>query len=199
MRTFKRRQKNTYEEIANAQAENILAHYHDIGTGFQATLIEKEDGSKVLSIAGTNFPNPNDLAENVNLAQGLVPEIQYQKMTEFFDSLTSGTDPKLTKDDVLTVTGHSLGGTLAQLCTATYADYVDHTYTYNSPGAANLTALDYQYNGWSPETHASVKARLPLLSLIKNQTSKTQTNFLHETLYHWELVSQSMMDLANFY
>ncbi|MCF6172603.1 MAG: hypothetical protein L3J44_02290, partial [Campylobacteraceae bacterium] len=54
---------------------------------------------------------------------------------------------KISKSDNLTVVGHSLGGALAQIATATYKDYIDQTYTYNSPGAKNLSipnVMEYQ-------------------------------------------------------
>ena len=88
-------------------------------------------------------------------------------MTDYFNKLTSGDDPLITTEDTFTVTGHSLGGALAQALTAANPDYIDSTMTYNSPGILlpdpddenqliplELIPDDPELFGWTSETYA---------------------------------------------
>ncbi|MEC4890327.1 MAG: calcium-binding protein [Nitrospira sp.] len=114
------------------------------GFGFSATLFESPvmvmvDGvpttQKILSIRGTD-----DLADllidavsiGILGSENLNP--QYGKLKAYVDDLYgSGT---LKPTDKLIVTGHSLGGFLAQALAVdpAYASRIDSVYTYNAPG-----------------------------------------------------------------
>ena len=124
-----------------AERYKVLAVSSD-SNGFSATLFAEVDennnltGKKILAIRGTDgllYDADDDLWDG--LAAGVVPE-QYESLVSFFEELKSS--GKVTASDRLVVTGHSLGGALAQMTTATYPDYADQTYTYNAPGAKSL-------------------------------------------------------------
>jgi|CXWL01.1.fsa_nt_gi hypothetical protein len=111
------------------------------GFGFSATFFERRvevNGiftvEKVLAIRGTDDLE-DFLIDAVSVgilgSENLNP--QYGKLKDYVDFLFSSI---LQPTDKLIVTGHSLGGFLAQaLATdATYAARIDKVYTYNAPG-----------------------------------------------------------------
>ena len=112
--------------------------------GFSATLFTDTSGNKYLSIRGSDdIPDVNDDFWN-GLVAGRVPP-QYESLVAFFENLKAS--GQITVSDKVVVTGHSLGGALAQMLTATYPSYIDETYTYNSPGAINLSIPVMEYQG----------------------------------------------------
>ncbi len=102
--------------------------------GFSAVLLQhRQSGEKVLAIRGTN--DPADLITDI-LDIALIGNIanmsQYRSLEAFYAGLVStGT---LSATEQITVTGHSLGGFLAQAFTARHAGVVGAAYTYNAPG-----------------------------------------------------------------
>ena len=159
---------NSYKEaLEDANTEiKILDHVHDEATGFQATLIEKTKTTngittttKTLAIAGTD--ELVDIVQaDFRLADGNLPAAQFKSMTDFVDGLKSKGLIDGSEQENLTVTGHSLGGALAQICTAVFSDYFDQAYTYNSPGAKDLVSLELFENNalWTEttQTHYNV-------------------------------------------
>lgn len=135
---------------------NILDHIKHSGSGFQATLIEKTDSegniTKVLAIAGTD--DIMDLDADYSLLLGNVPILHFKAATEFVAKLID--ENKMTQADKIELAAPSLGGTIGQMLTAVFKDYIDNAYTFNSPGAANLQLNTNQADfwGWTPETHA---------------------------------------------
>lgn len=130
---------------AFADRYTVKAVYND-PNGFSATLFAelntegKETGKLILSLRGTD--QTVDINDDASLTMGKLPP-QYESMITFFKTLTTENDGKeaiITTASNLIVTGHSLGGALTQMLTATYPEYVDEAYTYNSPGAATLSA-----------------------------------------------------------
>ncbi|AGF79751.1 Ca2+-binding protein, RTX toxin [Desulfocapsa sulfexigens DSM 10523] len=129
------------------QADNFVEHYNVLATsaeynigpesGFSATLFEDiNSGKKILAIRGTDQLIGTDWDDDIlGLKAGNTP-LQFEDMVSFFEKLQE--DDKVLSGEKLTVTGHSLGGALAQIFTATYTDFVDESYTYNSPGAKDL-------------------------------------------------------------
>lgn len=116
---------------AFADRYTVKAVYND-PNGFSATLFQ--DGDKlILSLRGTD--QAVDVDDDAWLTTGKLPP-QYESMITFFKELQ--TSSMITTESNLVVTGHSLGGALTQMLTATYPEYVDEAYTYNSPGAATL-------------------------------------------------------------
>ncbi len=102
--------------------------YYTSTSGFSGVAYKNANGEIVIAYTGTNnLPDwvPND----IGIALDLVPE-EYQEALAFYNMIQH--DYQGAK---ITVTGHSLGGALAQLVgAATGADAV----TFNSPGVAHL-------------------------------------------------------------
>ncbi|WP_048441573.1 hypothetical protein, partial [Caenimonas sp. SL110] len=114
----------------------------DIGDGFFAALFQKVDasgtptGEKVLGIRGTDASHWGiDFAVDVvaiallGTNRGLR---QYQSLETFYGQMV--TTGKLGASELITVSGHSLGGFLAQAFAADYDLVVKAAYTYNAPG-----------------------------------------------------------------
>ena len=138
----------TIQQASNfAERYEVKAVYSDTITGFSATLFrDTYTGKKILAIRGTDDITGSDFDDDI-LQLGIQKTLpgQYESLVGFFESLKSS--GKISKSDNLTVVGHSLGGALAQMTTATYKDYVDQTYTFNSPGVKNLSipnVMEYQ-------------------------------------------------------
>ncbi|MGI7517908.1 lipase family protein [Campylobacter coli] len=120
-------------------------------SGFSATLFEdtKDNNQKIIVIRGTestsNF-SVDILDADVDLALGKVPYNQYLDMIKFYSECVKEF-PNIIKDKGLVIVGHSLGGALAQLLTLSLASVnssanVKEIYTFNSPGAKELKALN---------------------------------------------------------
>ena len=104
--------------------------------GFSAVLLQnRTTGEKVLAIAGTDPSSPADLITdlvNVGLYGTVLGMPQYASLESFYAQLVS--TGKLGASEQVTVTGHSLGGFLAQAFTARHTNVVSAAYTYNAPG-----------------------------------------------------------------
>ena len=123
----------------------VLAQ-QDLADGFSAVLFERVNeagaptGEKVLGIRGTDS-GTDYLTDVVNIA-GLGTNrgaSQYNSLETFYQSLI--TNGKLGVSEQIAVTGHSLGGFLAQAFTAEHDAVVSATYTYNSPGFSVVPGL----------------------------------------------------------
>ena len=112
-------------------------------SGFSAVLLQRpQTGEKVLAIAGTDPTSPADLITdlvNVALFGTVLGMPQYASLESFYQELLS--NGKLGANEQVVVTGHSLGGFLAQAFTARHASVVASAYTYNAPGFGNIEAL----------------------------------------------------------
>ncbi|EOD7248229.1 hypothetical protein ACJ5FQ_001812 [Campylobacter coli] len=129
----------------------LLKHQPNTTSGFSATLFEdtKDNNQKIIVIRGTeptsNF-SVDILDADVDLALGKVPYNQYLDMIKFYSECVKEF-PNIIKDKGLVIVGHSLGGALAQLLTLSLASVnssanVKEIYTFNSPGAKELKALN---------------------------------------------------------
>ncbi|WP_170020305.1 hypothetical protein [Campylobacter sp. RM16190] len=124
-------------------------------SGFQATLFkDKSTGEYILSVRGTEANIFNDPLEafkdtivaDGNLALNDMPSSQTRDMMNFINELVYGekngdeviTPPKISFNDHITIVGHSLGGTLAQIASKMYPSLFDNCYTFNSPSGNNL-------------------------------------------------------------
>ena len=116
--------------------------------GFSAVLLQRKDaagnatGEKVLAIAGTDLSSPADLITdlvNITVVGTVLGMPQYVSLESFYAQLVSS--GKLGVAEAVTVTGHSLGGFLAQAFTARHSDVVSAAYTYNAPGFGRLELL----------------------------------------------------------
>jgi esterase/lipase len=111
-------------------------------SGFKAALLKGSDGEYILTIAGTD-PDLGDLFSDINLIQEKIVA-QFEYLVEYVNYVKS----IIPEGQQITVSGHSLGGALAQMATATFPDLIKQTYTYNSPGAKNLDIPEiYEENG----------------------------------------------------
>jgi len=129
------------EATAFAAQYSIVKTFEDPATSFYAVLFQKNGtNEKIFAMRGT-LEVWDDLAiTDVELA--------FVGVTNQNDSLKSKyaeIRSYLSATDKLTVTGHSLGGFLAQIFTVDPAFPVSHTYTFNSPGIesgfSNLAGL----------------------------------------------------------
>ena len=121
----------------------------DLTNGFSAVLFERMDesgaptGEKVLAIRGSDTSLwPIDyLVDVINIATlgTSVGMPQYNSLESFYQLMVA--QGKLTTTEQITVTGHSLGGFLAQAFTAKHDPVVSATYTYNSPGSSVAPGL----------------------------------------------------------
>lgn len=119
-----------------ASRYSVLSTFSNSATGFSATLFQVNGtNEKILAIRGTD--DWRDLLITDVLQIGLLGLAnQYTDLKTFYLQLT--VEGKLLSTDALTVTGHSLGGYLAQAFTVDHPLTVSHAYTYNAPGFGGL-------------------------------------------------------------
>ena len=120
---------------------NVLQQSPLNGNGFSAVLLQnRTTGEKVLAIAGTNGWADwiTDLV-NIALYGTVLGMPQYLSLESFYTQLVSS--GKLGATEQITLTGHSLGGFLAQAFTARHSSVVSAAYTYNAPGFGNGETL----------------------------------------------------------
>ncbi|BEJ78892.1 hypothetical protein RFQ97_001768 [Campylobacter jejuni] len=146
---------------------DLLKHCSNTGSGFSATLFgekRKQIDSKtkeksytseygyinyILAIRGTEMSSFKDLfVADASLAIGSIPKAQYDDMLNFYETCIKDY-PQIKEKDSLTITGHSLGGCLAQLfalgiCDDRNRNNIKALYTYNAPGARKI-APPYDY------------------------------------------------------
>ncbi len=140
---------------------DLLKHCPNTNSGFSATLFgekrkQKNTESKeisytseygyinyILAIRGTEMSSFKDLfVADVSLAIGSIPKAQYDDMINFYETCIKDY-PQIKEKDSLTITGHSLGGCLAQLFALSICDdknrnNIKALYTYNAPGARKI-------------------------------------------------------------
>jgi Ca2+-binding RTX toxin-like protein len=131
--------------FSEAQAKNFSGRYEVIATStqygigevssFDAILfLDHTTDKKILAIRGSQ--EVTDYVVDVGLGISGLVYGQNVSLNNFYDALIS--DNKLSLTDKVDVTGHSLGGYLAQLFTASHSYAVDNAYTYNAPGIGGL-------------------------------------------------------------
>jgi hypothetical protein len=111
----------------------------DSTSGLSATLFQRNGSAeKILAIRGTVLPELGGLIADGLIVVGEAASLnpQYMALELFYLQLIQ--QGKLRPNDVVTVTGHSLGGYLAQAFTVDHAVNVAHTYTYNTPGTGGI-------------------------------------------------------------
>lgn len=109
----------------------------EIGDGFSAALFQNRfSGEKALGIRGTESSNwgIDFLYDVVAIAAIGSPRgtAQYTSLEAFYQQMVS--TGKLGSSEQITVSGHSLGGFLAQAFAAKHDAVVAAAYTYNAPG-----------------------------------------------------------------
>ena len=129
--------------INGFEVRSVSPSNDPLSFGFSATLLEKLDdlgnrtGQFTLAIRGTN--DPADIvidAVSIAILGSASLNPQYAALKRYVDSLFNPANNLLQANDKLIVTGHSLGGFLAQAIAAdpNYAAQIDKVYTYNAPG-----------------------------------------------------------------
>ena len=136
--------KNALKDIGftSALADKFITTYSiaedtfvDPVSGLSATLFQKNGSTeKTLAIRGTQRSDLNDLLADGLLSLGESPALnpQYHALQMYYAELTAR--GKISPNELITVTGHSLGGFLAQALTVDNPASIVHTYTYNAPG-----------------------------------------------------------------
>ena len=109
-------------------------------SGFGAICLRDKAGNMHFAIRWTDvlawiIPDPRDVIAGSKITFGHVPENQTQDMIAFFERNLKN----LSKIEKVNITGHSLGGALTQIASVMYNEYVDESYTFNSPWAKNLS------------------------------------------------------------
>ena len=132
--------RNTLELVEFGEKEYEVLFQRNL-VGFQATLYrDANTNEKILAIRGTDaevsFNGLDDILNDILLGT-LGDNWQTNDLQKFYNDMVE--TRILSSSDKLTVTGHSLGGYLAQLFTIANEDKISHTYTYNAPGLLGLT------------------------------------------------------------
>ena len=138
-----------------ANSYSVLNHLENGSAGLSATLFERlvngqPTGEKILAIRGTEF-TLSDLGNNALIAFAGIPQFtpQYLALKVYYQQLQG--QGFLVPNDNLTVTGHSLGGYLAQYFAqdtsfnqagdlSQFNSAVAHAYTFNAPGTGGIIA-----------------------------------------------------------
>lgn len=152
-----------------ASTYSVISTFSD-ATGFTATLFQEVgSGKKVLAIAGTNGPLDivTDLIDIAFLG-GTALQAQYTALQSYYAQLKD--ELKLAPGEQFTVTGHSLGGFLAQAFSVDHADAITHTYTYNAPGTGGIVAQVLEALGVT-----STNIPTSLITNIQAQTGPSAT------------------------
>lgn len=114
-------------------AYSVVRVFDDPATDFSATLFQKNGSAdKILAIRGTESWHDIVITDLQIGVFGLAN--QYASLQNFYEQILAQLQPA----DTLTVTGHSLGGFLAQAFTLDHQSLVSHAYTYNSPGLGGI-------------------------------------------------------------
>ena len=127
---------------------DLLKHQRNTISGFSATLFkdtqaDSKNSQYILAIRGTEVTKDvekmlQDFYTDFLLAQNKIPQ-QYFDMIDFIETqikpiIYNDTTQSYAK---MTITGHSLGGFLAQMFALSYSELVEEVYTYNAPGIFN--------------------------------------------------------------
>ncbi len=114
----------------------VVDQYTDTSSGLSATIFQKTAGGPLyLAIRGTQ-PEVGDIIAGGLLAVGVSSKLNPQ-----FTALQSQIDTWLTSGALsgnFTVTGHSLGGYLAEAVKEQYSTQVTEAYLFNAPGSGGL-------------------------------------------------------------
>ena len=127
----------TYDDGGNLTGYTTLTS----SNGLSVTVFEEvATGKRYVAIRGTEFTDIGDLTADGGIILHGIPELseQYQALKSKIEAWQSdGTLP-----GTFTVAGHSLGGWLAGGLAQDFADSIEHTYLYNTPGVGGATLSD---------------------------------------------------------
>ncbi len=149
-----------------AATYSVVSTFSDT-TGLTATLFQKngsaESTEKILAIAGTNGPLDflTDIVDVAILGTTAL-QAQYTALQNYYTQLQD--ELKLLPGEQFAVTGHSLGGFLAQAFSVDHAATITQTYTYNAPGIGGVVAQVLELVGVT-----STNIPTPLITNIQAQ------------------------------
>lgn len=107
--------------------------YYSTNSGMQAAAYKNVNtGEIVIAYRGTEL-NADDLWQDIMIATGLAPSDQFADADKFYQAVQTQYGSNIT------ITGHSLGGGLAQMIGSKYGNT---TYTYNAPGLNAYAGLN---------------------------------------------------------
>lgn len=125
-------------------------------SGYSGTLFSYQ-GKMILANRGSALINPSDpgdLEADKQIFARQLPTEQFLSMMAYINELKTIYQINLGTFDV---TGHSLGGCLAQIAKAALSSEIDTVYTYNAPGAMNLTQEYFKEEGAGNPGKVTVK------------------------------------------
>ena len=133
--------------MSPAQAEHfseqwlVVEQYADPLSGLSATVFEEvATRQRYLAIRGTERSLPGavmDVVADIGIFEGLNGRQQYERLESYFASLRSR---NVIEAGSVTVTGHSLGGLLAQMLAVDHAGEISAAVTFNAPGLGGVGA-----------------------------------------------------------
>lgn len=165
---------------------------NDPYTGYSGTIFYNTNtGQYILANRGTTPGDGKDINADAELAVGQTPGEQISSMINFINN-------SILASNQFDVTGHSLGGCLAQIAKQIYPNSVDEVYTYNSPGALNLTK-SYEYAGLSE--NGGVWVRHPFIVMEGDQYEIDHYETTEWTQEAWNAYSayDSSLDYTKVY
>lgn len=124
-----------------ASTYTVLAQSTPTTNGFSATLfLNNQTGEKTLAMRGTDISLADLATDFVDIAilGGVFAQEQYASLNGFYQQLIA--QGALTSSETFSVSGHSLGGFLAQAFSVDHPSNITQTYTYNAPGIGGAFA-----------------------------------------------------------
>ncbi len=156
--------------FTDALASQFVATYRiaadtftDAHTGLSVTLFQRNASSEnTMAIRGTDSLIDIAIDGLILTGEADILNPQYISLKNYYLQLVA--QGRLGANELMNVTGHSLGGYLAQAFTVDHAVNVAHTYTYNTPGTGGIIVDALQRLGVGDTTIPS--------SLVTNIVSK---------------------------
>jgi hypothetical protein len=134
---------------------HVAEVFSDTVTGFYAIGLLSNSNDPILAFRGTQTDPFNGLIEDV-IADSSTEGIGYNQFIASRDSLFDWIDQVSIAGALVTLTGHSLGGALAQWTAAAYTALggtLGEVVTFNSPGVSQATANDFRLQNTAGVTH----------------------------------------------
>lgn len=141
LRTIKEKQASeTLNEIREKGFEIVDYFPNETNTDktsswFGAICLKDKAGNMHFAIRWTELSDWWDIVADMRLAMKHVPENQTQDLITFFERNLKN----LPEWQKINIAGHSLGWALAQIASVMYPERTNESYTFNSPGAKNLS------------------------------------------------------------
>lgn len=141
LRTIKEKQASATLNTIRSKGFEIVDYFPNetnqdkASSGFGAICLRDKKGNIFFAIRWTELTDWGDIVADGRLAMKHVPENQTLSLVTFFERNLKN----LKEGQKVNITGHSLGGALTQIASVMYAERVNESYTFNSPGAKKLS------------------------------------------------------------